>query len=114
MADTPPAAGAEPVAEGTEQAPEPETMYGCPVVEVARQPVLFVERDRYIDVFREIRGDGFELLIDLAGVDYLAHPGRPLPAGTRPERFEVVVNVLDIVARRRLRVRCQVPDHDPR
>ncbi|MGH8921893.1 MAG: NADH-quinone oxidoreductase subunit C, partial [Actinomycetes bacterium] len=40
------------------------------------------------------------------------HPGRPLPHGVAPERFEVVANLLDIAAGRRIRLRVQVPDDD--
>jgi len=51
--------------------------------------------------------------VDLCGVDYLTHPGRHLPEGLDPERFEVVVNLLDLGAARRLRVRVQVPESEP-
>lgn len=114
MADSSAAAGAEPVAEGTdtEETPEQETMFGSPVTLVAGQPVVFVDRDRYLETMREARHDGFELFIDLTVVDYLAHPGRPLPAGVAPERFELVVNLLDIVDKRRVRFRCQLPESD--
>ena len=40
-------------------------------------------------------------------------PGRALPDGVDAERFEVVVNFLDIDAGRRIRVRVQVPADDP-
>ena len=53
------------------------------------------------------------MCVDLTVVDYLAYPGRPLPAEVEPERFEVVVNFLDIEAGRRIRLRVQVPDDDP-
>jgi NADH-quinone oxidoreductase subunit C len=56
--------------------------------------------------------DGYQLCVDLTAVDYLTHPGRPLPAGVEPERFEVVLAVLDIDTARRLRVRVQVPEAD--
>ncbi len=39
--------------------------------------------------------------------------GRPLPADVVPERFEVVVQLLDIGNRRRTRLRVQVPENDP-
>ena len=50
---------------------------------------------------------------DLTAVDYLAHPGRELPDGIQPGRFEVVVNLLDLDRARRLRLRVQVPGDDP-
>jgi len=53
------------------------------------------------------------VVIDLCGVDYLEYPLRPLPAEVTPQRFEVVVNLLDITHRRRIRLRVQVPESDP-
>jgi NADH-quinone oxidoreductase subunit C len=53
------------------------------------------------------------MCVDLTAVDYLRHPGRSLPAGVTAERFEVVVNLLDITHRRRIRLRVQVPESDP-
>ena len=50
---------------------------------------------------------------DLCAVDYLTHPGRPLPDGVGAERFEVVVNLLSLSMRQRVRVRVQVPESDP-
>jgi NADH-quinone oxidoreductase subunit C len=41
------------------------------------------------------------------------HPGRQLPAGVTPERFEVVVELASVATRRRIRIRCQVPGEDP-
>ena len=38
---------------------------------------------------------------------------RPLPDGVVAERFEVVVNLLDLRDRRRLRLRVQVPESEP-
>ena len=34
------------------------------------------------------------MCLDVTGVDYLTHPGRALPAGIEPERFEVVVTLI--------------------
>ncbi len=50
---------------------------------------------------------------DLCAVDYLSHPGRRVPEGVAPERFEVVVNLLSLSEKRRVRVRVQVPEADP-
>jgi NADH-quinone oxidoreductase subunit C len=47
------------------------------------------------------------------GVDYLTHPGRTLPATVAPERFEVVVLLIDHANGRRARVRVQVPADEP-
>jgi NADH-quinone oxidoreductase subunit C len=61
-----------------------------------------------------LKAEGHQLLADLTAVDYLTHPGRALPEGMAPGRFEVVVNLVDMTARSRTRVRCQVPGDDPR
>jgi NADH-quinone oxidoreductase subunit C len=99
----------EPEAEPEVEAP---TLQGCPVVESRGQTVVFVAREQYIDVMKAFVDDGYELCVDLSAVDYLSHPGRPLPAGVQPERFEVVLMLLDIDNPRRVRVRVQVPEDD--
>ena len=63
---------------------------------------------------RAFRADGFEMCADLCAVDYLEHPGRALPEGVRPSRFEVVVNLLSLSKRQRVRVRVQAGDDEPR
>ena len=77
------------------------------------EEVAFPGRDRYLEVVADYRGSGFETCSDLCAVDYLRHPGRRLPEGVAPERFEVVVNLLSLSRRQRVRVRVQVPEHDP-
>jgi len=79
----------------------------------AGQEAVFPARARYHDTVAAYRDGGFELLSDLCVVDYLAHPGRTLPEGVTPERFELVVQLLSLSARRRVRVRVQVPETDP-
>jgi NADH-quinone oxidoreductase subunit C len=93
--------------------PEPETLHGCPVTYSRDQRVVHVSRDRYPAVLKALVADGYVMCTDLTGVDYLSHPGRPLPDGVAPERFEVVLNLIDITAPARLRVRVQVPAADP-
>ena len=94
---------------------EPLTeLHGCPLTDSHGQTVLHPGRDQYLDVLKALTDDGYAMVVDLTGVDYLEHPGRPLPDGVTPERFEVVVNLLDIRLRRRLRVRVQVPEDDAR
>ncbi|MHB8220318.1 MAG: NADH-quinone oxidoreductase subunit C [Acidimicrobiales bacterium] len=75
--------------------------------------VAFPTRERYAAQVAAYRDAGFELCADLCAVDYLTHPGRDLPDGVGPERFEVVVNLLSLSEKRRVRVRVQVPDSDP-
>ena len=88
-----------------------------PATPVAPAPagdaVVFASRDEYHDTVAELRASGFEMCADLCAVDYLSHPGRRVPAGVAAERFEVVVNLLSLSAKRRVRVRLQVPEADP-
>jgi NADH-quinone oxidoreductase subunit C len=77
------------------------------------QEVAHPSRHEYVALVERYRAEGFELCVDLCVVDYLTHPGRSLPDGVAPERFEVVVNLLSMARRRRVRVRVQVPEDDP-
>jgi len=77
------------------------------------EELAFPPRERYLETVAAYKDSGFEQLSDLCAVDYLSHPGRSLPPGVRPERFEVVVNLLSLSKRRRVRVRVQVPGDDP-
>jgi len=76
------------------------------------QELLFPTREQYLEVVGNLRDEGFETCADLCAVDYLTHPGRRLPEGVVPQRFEVVVNLLSLSQVRRVRVRVQVPADD--
>jgi len=93
----------------------PETEYGVPVAWSHGQKVLHPSRDEVIGLVRTLRDDeGYNMCVDVAGVDYLAHPGRVgLPPAVAPERFEVVYGLLSHEHRARLRLRVQVPESDP-
>ncbi len=95
-----------------EPGPAEPTMHGCPLTDSFGQAVVHPTRDEYVAVLRKLADDGYTVAVDLTAVDYLEFHGRVLPAGIAPERFEVVVNLLDLHNRRRLRVRVQVPEHD--
>ncbi len=88
-------------------------LHDCPTSNALGQDVVFVSRDRYLDVLGKLVADGFDMCVDLTAVDYLTHPGRTLPEGVEAERYEVVVNLLSLAHRRRLRVRVQVPESEP-
>jgi len=77
-----------------------------------QQEVVFPTRDQYVAVVAAYRDNGYEMCADLCGVDYLNHPGRRLPEGVQPERFEVVVGLLSLSLARRVRIRVQVPGSD--
>ena len=67
----------------------------------------------HLETITRLKDDGYEMCADLTAIDYLAHPGRSLPEGTVPGRFEVVVNLLSVSKRQRARVRTQVAGDDP-
>jgi len=75
--------------------------------------VLHPSREDYRDVLVQLRDDGYVMCIDVCGVDYLERPPRELPDSVKPERFEVVVNLLAFEPPRRIRVRVQIPEDDP-
>jgi NADH-quinone oxidoreductase subunit C len=77
------------------------------------QEVRHVARDEYLATVKALADEGYAMCIDLTAVDYLELPERELPEGAEPaQRFEVVVNLLDLGNRRRLRLRVQVPADD--
>ena len=77
------------------------------------QDVRHVHRDAYLPMVKLLADEGYVMCVDLTGIDYLRHMDRPLPDDVEPERFEVVVNLLDLSNRRRVRLRVQVPESDP-
>ena len=89
-----------------------ETQHGCPVQDSLGQRVLHASRDQYVSVMKALADEGYEMCIDLTGVDYLAMPQRTIGFGVQAERFEVVVNLLSLSQRKRIRVRVQVPADD--
>ncbi len=91
----------------------PEMIHSCPVTDSNGQEVIHPTREQYLDVAKALADEGYTVAVDLCGVDYLEHMDRPLPSGITAERFEVVVNLLDIGNRRRTRLRVQVPESEP-
>jgi NADH-quinone oxidoreductase subunit C len=94
-------------------ASEPDVVHGCIAAESCGQAVIHPTREQYLDLVKALADDGYAMVVDVCGVDYLDYLDRPLPDGVIGERFEVVVNLLDIANRRRLRLRVQVPEDDP-
>jgi NADH-quinone oxidoreductase subunit C len=108
-----PAAASEASEESPATAPRPASLHGCPLDPHAKATVVHCNRGDYLQLATALKDDGYELPIGVTGVDYLTHPGRDLPEGIKPERFEVVVELLSLQLRQRVRVRCQVPAGDP-
>ena len=90
-----------------------DELYGCIATENRGQTVIHPTLEQYLDLIKALADDGYAMVVDLCGVDYLEALDRPLPDGVAAERFEVVVNLLDITDRRRVRVRVQVPESAP-
>lgn len=90
-----------------------ETQHGCPVIDSHGQRVLLVTREQYVGVVKALANDGFDMCIDLTGVDYLNLPHRKIGHGIVAERFEVVVGLLSLSRRERIRLRVQVPADSP-
>ena len=88
-------------------------LHDCPTTNAHGQEVVYVARDRYLNVLGALFDDGFTMCVDLTAVDYLTHPGRVLPEGVVGERFEVVINLLSLEHRRRVRMRVQVSVDEP-
>ena len=98
-----------------EPAPEPELLHGQPVTRSHGQVVLHPTIEEYLPLLHSLHEAGYHSLLDLTGVDYLTHPGRSgLAPGVEPQRFEVVVSLINHRQRTRVRLRLQVPEDDPR
>ena len=77
------------------------------------QNVLHPTRENLLEVIENLRNEGFAVCIDVTAVDYLENPKRDLPITVKPERFEVVINLLSHTKRERIRLRVQVPEDEP-
>ena len=75
--------------------------------------VVHVSREEYLAKATELRDAGFNMCIDVTAVDYLEHPGRTLPEGIEPLRFELVASLLNMEEATRVRLRVQVPEEEP-
>ncbi len=93
---------------------EPELVHGVPVTRPRGETVLHPSLDQYVDLVRALLDEGYLMCVDLTAADYLTHPGRTdLPEGVEPQRFEVVVGLINHRTRSRVRIRLQVPADEP-
>ena len=114
MTEAPDPAAGEAADAGVAAGPQPELLHGMPITRDLGQLVLHVPRDDVRRVVTALRADGYWQCVDVCGVDYLDHGARALPPTVTPERFEVVISLLNHTERTRARVRVQVPESDPR
>jgi NADH-quinone oxidoreductase subunit C len=88
-----------------------ERFPGAAAVDSYGQPVLHVPASDWRALAQWLRDEQqFTQCVDITAVDQLLRPGRRLPPGVRPERFEVVANFLSHPRNRRIRAICQVAD----
>lgn len=73
----------------------------------------FPTREQYFELVESFKNDGFEMCVDVCGVDYLEHMDRPLPEGVLGTRFEVVTNLLSLSKKQRVRIRVQAGNDEP-
>jgi len=93
--------------------PVVELLYDMPKTISHAQTVLHPTRENYASLLKKLHDDGYLMIVDLCGVDYLKHFDREIAPGIQAERFEVVVNLINHRERSRLRLRIQVPETDP-
>ena len=92
---------------------EPALIHGAPSSLSRDQLVVHVDRENYLEIVKSLHDDGCAFCSDLTAVDYLLAIDRPMPSGVAPERFEVVVSLLNMQDAQRIRVRAQVPEREP-
>lgn len=108
------AAGQSPAEEVDVAEPAPEEAYGALVTWSRGQRVIHPARDAWYATAQALLADGWNMCVDLTGVDFLTWAGhRDVPAGITPERFEVVATFVSHQRRERIRARAQVPAGDP-
>lgn len=66
--------------------------------------LIMLPADELLPFATTARAGGFDLLADVTAVDYL---------GVKEPRFEVVVNLLNLDASQRIRIRCAVDGENP-
>tara|TARA_Y100001970_G_scaffold105590_1_gene132268 strand:- start:13473 stop:14018 length:546 start_codon:yes stop_codon:yes gene_type:complete len=91
----------------------PKNLHGCPFTESHGQTVLHSQGDEYYALIETLKDEGYEVCVDLCGADYMGNDSRILPSTVSPERFELVVNLLDVEAARRVRIRVQISETSP-
>jgi NADH/F420H2 dehydrogenase subunit C len=68
------------------------------------QDVAMVPNERWLDFAEAAKGSGFEVCVDVTAVDWMRQ---------RPDRFEIVANLLSMQHRLRLRMITSAPRQEP-
>ena len=85
-----------------------------PTVETFGLQVLHPKVEELIDLVTELKQEGFNMVVDLTAVDYLSFLTRTdLPENVKPERFELVVSMINHQTRERVRLRVQIQEENP-
>ena len=85
-----------------------------PTIEACGQRVLHPAVEELIDLVTELKQEGFNMVVDLTAVDYFSFPTRTdLPESVNPERFEVVISMINHQTRERLRLTVQIEEQNP-
>ena len=85
-----------------------------PTVETFGQQVLHPKVEELIELVTELKQEGFNMVVDLTAVDYLSFLTRTdLPENVKPERFELVVSMINHQTRERVRLRVQIQEENP-
>jgi len=93
--------------------PEPLLIHGHPATDDGDVVVVFPAKAELLALATQLRTDGYWQCLDLCAVDFLTHPTRPvIPESVTPERFEIVVLLINHSARTRLRIRVQIGEDD--
>ncbi len=77
------------------------------------QSVWHCTVEQYLPLIQSLHDDGYRFCVDVCATDSLTNSHRQLPESIPAERYEIVVNLLDMPALRRTRVRAQVTGDDP-
>ena len=96
-----------------DRADDSERLHGALLTSSRGQIVLHPSSESYHGLIELLMGEGYNVCVDLCGADHLGNETRVLPSAIEPERFELVVNLLDVSARRRIRIRVQISEANP-
>ena len=80
---------------------------------LATDLVCFPTRDQYVELVASLRDDGFEMCVDLCGVDYLEHFDRVAARGRRRDALRGRGQSLSLSKKERVRLRVQAGDDAP-